>query len=588
MQRPQKKHKKIGILIWGGLLATIIIASCAKTSPLSGGPKDTTPPIVENSTPPNYATNFKTNEIEIEFNEFIQLEGVNQKLMVSPPLDNDPEINSRGKSLIIEINDQLKENTTYSFYFADAIVDLHESNPIENFQYVFSTGEKVDSMKTSGKVVNAYNKKPAADIYVMLYTRKSDSVPMKHRPLYITKTNENGVFELTNLKDTIYKIFALDDVNANYLYDLPNEKIAFTDSIIKPNQVTIMKSYKIADTASKDSLKIPGADASEGDTLKSSPESASGSDTLILDLFRDRDTTLKITTSKMEEDEKVILGFNKPVDTLAIKPLQPKMKQNWYLPEWNQVNDSVLLWLTDFDSDSLVLTFSMDSRLTDTLTFTYFKEAEEKQRKRAKRGLKITPQLQKNIQIPAYPMMLDFSKPLAGVPFKRDSLFLYSSEDTNKVAYEQNGIRQVQIDYSWKDEMNYRLYIPDSTFTDIFGNSNDSTVLKFSTKPKDEYGTLIVNASVPDTTKNYIINLLSKDEKTNYKTTVIRRDTTLKFKFLDPGKYKLKTIVDRNKNNVWDAGLYIKHEQPEEVIYYEDVIEIMANWEIEYDWKIKP
>lgn len=588
MQRPQEKHKKIGILIWAGLLATIIIASCAKTTPLSGGPKDTTPPIVENSTPPNYATNFNTNEIEIEFNEFIQLEGVNQKLMVSPPLEKDPEINSRGKSLIIEINEQLKENTTYSFYFADAVVDLHESNPIENFQYVFSTGEKVDSMKTSGKVVNAYNKQPVSDIFVMLYTRKPDSVPMKYRPLYITKTNEDGIFELTNLKDTTYKIFALDDVNANYLYDLPNEKIAFTDSVIKPEQVTLMKSYKVADTASKDSLKSPGEDSSEGDTLKSAPGSTTVSDTLTLNLFRDRDTTLKITTSKMEKDEKVILGFNKPVDSLAIKPLQPEMKQKWYIPEWNQVNDSVLLWLTDFDSDSLIMTFSMDSVLTDTLTFTYFEKSEEKQRKRPKPGLKITPQLQKNVQIPAYPLLLNLSKPLAEGSFSHDSLFLYSSEDTSKVAYQQNGIRQVQIDYSWKDEMNYRLYIPDSTFTDIFGNVNDSIVLSFSTKPKDQYGTLIVTASVPDTTKNYIVNLLSEDEKTNYKRTVINKDTTLKFKFLDPGKYKLKTIVDRNKNNVWDAGLYIKHEQPEEVVYFEQVIEIMANWEIEYDWKIKP
>ncbi len=584
MNITRRRRISAGMLIWAGLVAAIFIGSCAKVAPLSGGPEDTTPPLVVVSSPPNYATNFDSEEIEIEFNEFVQLEGVKQKLMVSPPLKNDPDIDTRGKSVVIKISDTLKKNTTYTFYFGNAIVDLHESNPIENFQYVFSTGSEVDSMKVTGKVINAWDKNPAKDIFVMLYTDMYDSVPMKQRPLYITKTDDRGIFNLTNLKDTTYKIFALNDVNSNYLYDLPNEKIAFTDSLIRPRQITLMKSYDVIDTASRDSLKTPAEDTLK----KDKPQPGSSSDTLTLSLFNDRDTTLQLTSSTMEKDEKVILGFNKPLDSLAIKPLKPEMDKNWFIPEWHEVKDSVALWLTDFKSDSLEMTFNMDSTLNDTLTFTYFEKPEEQQSRREEPGLKVNPVLQNNVQIPSYPMKLEFSKPLAEGGIINDSLYLYSTEDTTKVSSRRSGLREATIAYKWNDDMSYRLYIPDSSYLDIYGNKNDSTLLKFTTQPKDKYGTLLINMTIPDTTAHYIVSLLSTDEKELFKKVTVKKDTTLRFEFLEPDKYKLRAIQDKNKNRIWDPGLYIRHEQPEEIIYFQNVIEIMANWEVEYDWKIKP
>lgn len=603
MKISREAQRLMGFFIWAGFIIILIVGSCAKPVSPTGGPKDTTPPFVVEAAPPNYSTNFDREEIEIEFNEFLQLEGVSQKLIVSPPMKEDPDIDTRGKSVIIELKDTLKENTTYKLYFGDAIVDLHESNPLKNFQYVFSTGNVVDSMKVSGKLVHAKSKKPAKDVFVMLYTEKRDSVPMKKRPLYLTKTGEQGIFELTNLKDTTYKIFALNDVNANYKYDLPNEKIAFSDSIIQPREVAKAKSFKAADTAKQDSLKTPSGDslkspaedslkppddiAASSDTLDKTPNKVTN-DTLTLSLFRDRDTSLNITTSTLKKDEKVLLGFNKPIDSLKLNALKPEMKPEWYIPEWNRSKDSALLWLTDFKSDSLVFTFDMDSVLTDTLTFTYFEESEKKDSE--KPGLKINPLLQNNVQIPIHPLRLEFSKPLSDT-VSTDSLHLYSSEDTTRVPFEQEGIREGIIDKSWDEEMNYRLYIPDSTFTDIYGVPNDSTIIEFSTKPPSEFGTLIINTTVSDDTinpNNYIAKLMSSDEKETHEIVNFKKDTTLKFKFLDPGKYKLKVIVDRNRNKVWDSGLYIKHDQPEAIIYFEKAIEIMANWEVEYDWKIKP
>lgn len=581
MKYTKSIQSRLSFFVWSAFIILIIVASCAKPVSPTGGPKDETPPIVTESEPANYSTGFNTDEIKVSFNEFVQLEGVNQKLIVSPPLNDDPEVDTRGKSVIIEIPDTLKKNTTYTFYFADAIVDLHESNPLENFQFVFSTGNEIDSMKVSGKVEHAFSQKPMPDIYVMLYTDMADSVPMKQRPYYLTKTDKKGRFTLTNLKNTDYKIFALNDVNSNYLYDLPNEKIAFSDSVIHPEEVSEIRDFKTLDTTRQDTTK------SEADSLLSADTAGVATslrDTLTLRLFRDRDTVLKNTTATMKKNKRVLLGFNKPVDSLILEPMQPaNMDSGWYIPEWNPLHDSVQLWLTDFNSDSLTFRFKMKD-IGDTLTFTYFEKEDEPD---PTPPLAISPILETGNQIPAHPLRLNFSRPLKD-SITHDSLYLYSMEDTTTVSYRITGLRQVTVKHKWNEEMNYRLYIPDSTFWDVYGKGNDSSVVKFSTKPPRKYGELIVNTTVPDTSYKYIVQLMSKDEKQVYKRLTISKDTTMQFRYLNPDKYKLKAIFDRNKNTVWDAGLYIKHEQPEEISYYPKPIEVIANWEVEIDWKIKP
>ncbi len=564
----------------------MLIHACATPVAPTGGPKDETPPVVVEAEPENYSTRFDGDEFRITFDEFVQLQEINSKMLISPPLENTPEFKIRGRSIVAQIEDTLAKNTTYSFYFDDAIVDLHESNPLENYRFVFSTGSELDSMKISGRVVDAFTLKPVEKVLVMLYKKHADSIPLKEIPFYLSKTNEQGQFTITNLADTTYKIFALKDANSNYLFDLPNEKIAFSDTLITPTQVAEMKTFSETDTLSAvtteaDTLTV------ESDTAMQTP-GLNGQDSLIMRFFKERDTLLQVTTSKLNQNRHITLGFNKKIDSLSVNLLKPDLEPDWYIEEWPDEKDSVLLWLKDFASDSLVMELKADTLLHDTLTYTYFPSEKEREQ-HEKQPLTLKAQLDGQTQLLKHPLTIKTNHPYLN-SYRQDSLALYSSEDTTNISFEKTGLRTMEIDYPWKESESYRLMVPDSVFTSIYGKGNDSTQLQFNTKAMEDYGTLTINIScdtLPGKTHAYL-QLLSEDEKTIHETLSVKQDTTWEIKLLNPGKYKLKGILDRNNNERWDSGLYLKGEQPEKVFYYDKVLEVIGNWEVEEDWKIEP
>jgi len=190
-------------------MAIILVASCAKVSSPSGGPKDKEPPRIVKSEPVSGQTNFRDNKITITFNEFVVLDKITEKFMVSPPLKKKPVINVRGKKVILEYDEELKDSTTYTFYFQDAIRDLNESNAIDNYQFVISTGNVVDSLSVTGNVLSAYTLDPPENTLVMLYKDHADSAFIKSIPDYITKISKTGYFRIDNIKEGTYRLYAL-------------------------------------------------------------------------------------------------------------------------------------------------------------------------------------------------------------------------------------------------------------------------------------------------------------------------------------------------------------------------------------------
>src|SRR6056297_107439 len=215
------------------VIAVMLFSRCAKEmTTLSGGPRDSIPPVLVESEPPNYSVEFDSKEIEIEFNEFIQLEDMEQQFLSSPPFEEDPEIKMKGKGIEIELQEPLKDSTTYTLNFGNAIVDYTEGNPIRNFKYVFSTGKTLDSMRVEGRTYDAFNLKARENVLVMLYDELNDSVPYKRIPDYVSRTDEQGYYSISNLRQDTFKVFALDDLNNNYLYDSQEEQIGFVDSTV--------------------------------------------------------------------------------------------------------------------------------------------------------------------------------------------------------------------------------------------------------------------------------------------------------------------------------------------------------------------
>ena len=188
--------------------------------------------------PPYKSINFNSKKIKLSFDEYVTLDKLNQQLVISPPLKYAPTISPQGspsKEITIKLTDTLKENTTYIFNFGNSIRDNNEGNTLKSFNYVFSTGKYVDSLKTKGLVKDAFNNKHDKDISVLLYkvdSSYSDSIVYKQKPNYITNTIDS-LYKITNIKDGKYLLIALKDVSSNYLFNPKEDKIGFYNRFIE-------------------------------------------------------------------------------------------------------------------------------------------------------------------------------------------------------------------------------------------------------------------------------------------------------------------------------------------------------------------
>ncbi|MEM1123214.1 MAG: Ig-like domain-containing protein, partial [Bacteroidota bacterium] len=212
--------------------------SCAQQQQLTGGPRDTFPPnLIKELSTSNFQTNFEKQDISLVFDEYIELRDVIKQVVISPPLEYIPKVErAKGfKTVKFEFPEEevLKEGVTYAINFGESVKDLTEGNEVENLQFLFSTGEYIDSLKMSGEIVDVLTGKPVKDVLFMLYENFADTVVRTEKPYYFGKTDKDGKFTINYLKAGAYKGFALEDQDLNYLFNVPKERIGFTlDSII--------------------------------------------------------------------------------------------------------------------------------------------------------------------------------------------------------------------------------------------------------------------------------------------------------------------------------------------------------------------
>ncbi len=294
------------------LLLLFTFNRCANPVTPTGGPKDVQPPKAMKCDPPNFSTYFHAKEIKIEFSEFIQLKDANNQITISPPWLPNTDFKLRGKSIVITFNDSLRSNTTYSLNFGNSISDITENNVLRDYIYVFSTGSYVDSLSLEGQIIDALTLSPQKDVLAMLYVNDNDTIPFdslpyKVKPYYLTRTNENGEFRLINLSGASFKIFALKDLNSDLMYNLPDEKIAFSDSLVKG----FYSPPVIADTIKKDSISLK-------DSLTIHPENKS---LITLSLFQQYDSIQRIMKSNLIQDGQVGVYFRYPAKRPVFIPL---------------------------------------------------------------------------------------------------------------------------------------------------------------------------------------------------------------------------------------------------------------------------
>jgi hypothetical protein len=525
------------------------------------------------------ALNFKGNKITLTFNEIVQLKDIQKKLAISPPMIKKPDLLQRGKSIEIRFKDTLKDNTTYTIYFADAIVDNNEGNPLNNFEFAFATGNSIDSLTLSGEIKNAFTLLPEENVFVMLYKDQNDSTPIKQLPQYLTRSNKHGLFFFKNLQSCDYKVFALKDNNSNYKFDQINEDIAFQNEIIKKE---ILKNPSLIDTNRHTSKDINLLMFKENNRIQAR-----------LGFSRSKRRKLALTFTK------------KPEGRVLLKPLNFKVKNEWYLTETNRSKDSLIYWINNNKINALdTLVFQVSYLKTDslqqlkpkldTLKFIYTeKEVVQKRKKNKDKTekkvyLKVTSNIKSSqIAKPNKPFELMFPIPLQKI--NESLISITNLKDSSKIGNIKLGKdsinpRLYRFNHAWEPDVTYKLEALPGAFVSLDSIANDTIKIQFKGANPDNFG--ILNFNLLNFKNAAIIELLNENKSQVIERLMVKPDEKVTLNFIDAGKYTLRFIEDSNLNGEWDTGWYLKKIQPERIYYYDEgkskgVITVRANWESE-------
>ncbi|MEJ2596120.1 MAG: Ig-like domain-containing protein [bacterium] len=597
----------MGRLIKVAAILLLIMAAwqCAQIGSLGGGPKDEKAPEVLRTSPPNNSPNFKGSEFTVYFNEFIQLEEITQKVMISPPLEKLPDFKTKGKALRVRFKEDLKDSTTYSVYFADAIVDLTERNPAMNYTYIFSTGPTVDSMSIAGTVINAFNLEEVQDIYVLLYkdnndTLPLDSLPLMVKPYYVSKTGEDGRFVLNGLGNFEYLVFALKDMNANYIYDQPGEEIAFLDSLVLPEYVVPPE----PDTAALDSVALDSAallisekDLQDSLAILEDSIKAAEQEALFVSminhqlfLFKEVDTNQRLLKAELMRENTIRYSFSRPAEEVRFDVQNIDSDTVWYIQEFSNEKDTLIWYFKDLPVDTIEVVMLLRG---DTLGHEYIlsKPRESLGERRKKKDEEQKEYLGYTTNTGGRALRLDrqaemiFNQPIDTV--LTDSILLIRGEDSTygpSYIYLDSNHRKIRFPLELEESLKYSLIFPDSTFIDWNGRFNKGGSIRFNTLSLADYGVLKLKL-IPEIEQPHILQLMTEKEIL-ISEYYFSKDTNVIIDYVDPGKYILKLIFDDNGNHKWDPGNYIQKRQPEQVLYYNSQLDVRGNWDIEETWLI--
>ncbi len=513
--------------------------SCAKRGVISGGDKDTIPPVMLKSNPENYTINFDEKLIKIQFDEYIKLKNINQQLIISPPMETAPDISPAGsakKELTIKIIDTLKPNTTYSFNFGESIIDNNEGNALKQFKYIFSTGTYIDSLKVNGTIRAAYKKDHPNFVNVMLYDAATfkDSTVYKQKPIYVTNTLDSlKTFSIENVKDGSYYLVALKDKNNNFKFDPDQDLIAF---INKPITIPTEENFELNLFKSEEKLKV------------NRPSQVSENKWLIP--YSGNSEGLEVQLKHVNQD---VLH--------AITSLPGK--------------DSLQMWFPKMEVDSLLVQFKKGD---------YDKQFSIRPRKIKMVDTLVVSAVQRG--------NLDFNDVFrikTTTPFSKiDSTKIFiTNKDTVAVPFkmiQHPFLQEIALEFEKKEQDKYKIQLLPEAITDLFGKSNDSLNFMVSTQSLTDYGNLLVNLSG---VKRFPVIVEVLDSKEEVVASIITEENTkLQFDVLPPKKYFLRAIYDDNRNGKWDTGYFFERKQPEEVIYYPTEIDVRANWDVDQTFNL--
>ncbi len=555
----------------GIILSTMIFShSCANTTtPPSGGPKDTIPPVITELYPVPGAVNVPTQKTKLvlTFNEYVTIKDA-KSLFLSPPLEKSPKYKLKGKSVVLTFESDLDSNKTYTLDVTNAIGDNNEGNMFPGYTLVFSTGDRIDSMMVTGLVQDCNTLQPLKGATVMLYKDHADSALFLKRPDAAVKTDQWGFFCLRNIQDTLYRMYAIWDENNNNKYEAETEKVAFIDTLIRPvvvvnDSLPELQKYDMEDTLSCLARKTEYE----------------------LNVFKEKPSTQMIVNKERIGERTAYVTFMAPyaqVDSLWIKGIP----QEKIITQFNIVQDSLEIWINDPKPQPDTLFLNVKYMKTDTLgMLNSFTEEIKLTKPRTLPGKSSKKDIKKEDTtavftieakpetVEQYGFVMEFKYPVVKEAF--DSLtFRYlnpkQQEFTEKYTVTQDSLNLrkyiIRPNVDMQPGYEYFLKIPHRKFTDINGFYNDSSEVKVSLPNDDKLSTLSLVLS--NVNNKYIVDLLNEKRDKVLRTYIVDKDTTIPFPYLKAGKYSIRITEDLNRNGIVDTGILLEHKQPEKVRFY--------------------
>lgn len=553
------------------VLGTMIFShSCANTTtPPSGGPKDTIPPLITEIYPELGMTDVPVHgtKLEIKFNEYVVVKDA-KSIFLSPPQEKAPKYKIKGKSVIVSFENDLDSNKTYTLDLTNAIADNNEGNMFPGFTLVFSTGDKIDSMMVTGIVQDCNTLEPVKGATVMLYKDHADSAVFLSRPDAAVKTDDWGFFCLRNIQDTIYRMYAVFDENNNNKYDPETEKVAFIDTLFQPS---IMVSDSIPELMKFD--------------MKDTLSCLARHTQMELNLFKEKPSKQMIVNKERLGERTAYITFMAPyaqVDSLWFKGI-PSDK---VITQFNQVQDSLEIWINDPAKQPDTLFLNVLYQKTDTLgMLNSFKEEIKLIKPKKTPGKSSSKDIKKEDTtavftleakpetVEQYGFTMEFKYPVVETAF--DSLtFRYlnprQQESTARYTVTQDSLNLrkyiIKPEIELQPGYEYFLKVPHRKFRDINGFYNDSTEVKVTLPSDDKLSTM--NLSLTNVRNKYIVDLLNEKRNQILRSYIVEKDEVLKFPYLKAGKYSIRITEDLNRNGLVDTGILLDHKQPEKVRFY--------------------
>ncbi len=523
-------------------IALVLLGACAQVREITGGEKDSAPPVLLAAVPANGTVRFNSKVILLEFDERIQLDKVRDRLLISPPLEETPTVKIIGaRSVEIALNGPLLENTTYTFNLGECVKDLAEGNAAPGLTYVLSTGDQLDSLHVAGAVVNAFTGQPEKDILVMLHVEGDTTTFRSGRPAYMTRCDAMGLFSIPNLPEGRFDVYALRDKNANYRYDLPNEEIAFLDS----------------------TCVLSGVD--------------SVAPVLLLNSFLPTSPTQQVRASKVVPDGALQLVLARSADTLILRDVARTGGSLVWGSEWNKSRDTVLLW----PSDTTMLTegsyvIGDGTMVLDTIRYRPV------QRMPFSTGLSAVlkeDRTSASIRVRA-------ARPIGDFDTSRFELIKDSIPLSFHLERSSEDDRTLLLSTDLPPGKSAWLTVLPKAIRDIYDGTNDTLKVAFGRAAEQATGTLRVNVSGLDSNEHYLLQLLDGQQRATQSAVIDVSRATIHWQRLLPGRSTLRLVADPNRNGRWDTGEWATRRQPERTWYHPEAVNVRAAWDVVVDWKV--